>query len=231
MTVTLRSLPRLAAVTTGVAAALLGLLAAPAAAAVTGPCTATLNGVDVSQADSPSRAIEVDIDDVIAVRGTDATNAPFTKISLRFPPLPAIGVHDDKNDPPEPTWGGEADVGDYAFVGVGLYQVVGETDDCRGTAWVKVTGRSPFLTIAGGLGTVAALGGLVTVATGAARARPSWSSLFRSSLAGVPLGLGAALLTQQLGLLPLTGATAAAWTAAGVSASGLANLGVAALRS
>jgi hypothetical protein len=204
--------------------------ARPAGAQMTGPCTATVNGVDVNTADTPARAIEVDADAVARVSGTDATGAPFSKVGLRFPPLPTITVHDDKHDPPDPTWGGDVKVKDYATFGVGLYQVQGQTDDCRGRAWIKVTGRSPFLTAAGGLGALLAAGGLLRLGLRVARARPSWSNLFRSGLAGLPVGLGLALLAQQAGALPLTGETVAAWAAGGISAGALANLGVAALR-
>jgi hypothetical protein len=93
-----------------------------------------------------------------------------------------------------------------------------------------LTGRSPLTTAAGVFGL--AVGGLgLAASVGAAlRAKRSFARLLRSILAGVPLGLGLAVLAQQMGAIPLTGATIAAWVGAGAALSGLANLGVAALR-
>ncbi len=203
----------------------------PAGAQVTGPCTATIDGQDVSTATSPRTAIEVKADAVATVTGIDNTTAPFTKIKLRFPPLPAITVYDKTYDNPGPDWGGTVKVNDYATFGVGLYHVSGNTDDCTGTAWIKVTGRSPFTTVAGGVGLGLGALGLALAAGAAARARPSFASLLRSLFAGVPLGLGLAVVAQQMSVTPLTGTTLGAWAGGAASVSGLANLAVGALRS
>ncbi len=214
------------------AAASLGLvcLAAPAAAQIDGPCTATIAGEDVESARSPATAIEVDHDEIIQVSGTDATGAPFTRIQLRFEPFASFTVYDEPNDPPDETWGGEVEVADYAIYGVGLYQVRGSTDDCTGTAWVRVTGRSPLTTLAGGIGLALLVLGAVGAGIGIARARPGFTSLLRTILAGLPLGLGLAVLAQQFGVTPLTGGAIAGWTGAAASTSGLSHLLVTALR-
>jgi hypothetical protein len=203
---------------------------APAGAQISGGCTATIAGQDLAAASSPSRAIEVGHEEVVEVRGIDPAGAAYTRISLRFPPLPAFEVYQEDHVPPGPDWGGEVAIADYARWGVGLYQIEGSTDHCTGTAWIKVTGRSPFTTVAGVAGTLVGLAGLAAVALSLVRVRPSWASLLRSGGAAVPLGLGAAVLAQQAGITPLTGLALAGWTGAAVTASGLANVGIGALR-
>lgn len=203
--------------------------AAPAPAQISGPCTATVNGQDVATATSPASAIEVGHDDTVTVAGTDSTGAPFTVIKLRFPPLPDVTVHDEPNDDGT-DWGGSVAVSDYATWGVGLYQVSGGTDDCTGRAWIRVTGRSPFTTVAGGVGLALGATGVVGAGRSLRRAKPGFGSLLRSMTGAAPLGIGAALLAQQMAITPLTGATVVAWTAGAASVSGLANVGLNALR-
>lgn len=215
----------------GLALGAMGAAAGPADAQIEGDCTATVAGRDVETATSPSSAIEVAADDVVRVEGVDPNGAPFTVIELRFPPLPAFEVYNEEHDAADPSWGGEVNVADYAVYGVGLYQVSGGTDDCRGTAWIKVTGRSPFTTVAGGIGTALAAAGAIGAGISIARAQPGWRSFFHSASRGALLGVGVAILAQQFALTPLTGVALAGWVGAGLSVSGLANLGVAALRS
>jgi hypothetical protein len=201
----------------------------PAGAQVSGPCTATINGQDVATATSPAKAIEVAHDDTIVVSGTDSTGAPYTKIKLRFPPLPDVTVYDEPNDGGE-TWGGSVDVKDYATWGVGLYQVSGGTDDCTGKAWIKVTGKSPFTTVASGVGLGLGAVGAVGAARGLRRAKPGFGSLLRTALGVAPLGLGAAIVAQQLAITPLTGVTVVAYTAGTAALGGLANLALGAAK-
>lgn len=204
--------------------------AAPAPAQISGPCTATINGHDVASATSPADAIEVGHDETVTVAGTDSTGAPYTRIKLRFPPLPDVTVHDEANEGGGTDWGGTVEVADYATWGVGLYQVSGGTDDCRGRAWIRVTGRSPFTTVAGGTGAGLGVIGLAGAGRALRRAKPGFGSLLRSMTGAAPLGIGAALLAQQMAITPLTGTTLVAWTAGTASVSGLANVGVSALR-
>lgn len=200
---------------------------APVSAQISGPCTATINGEDVSTATSPDTAIEVGYDETVTVAGTDSTGAPFTRIKLRFPPLPDVTVYDEPNEGND--WGGSVEVSDYATWGVGLYQVSGGTDDCTGRAWIRVTGRSPFTTVAGGVGLALGAAGLIGAGTSLRRAKPGFGSLLRSVTGAVPLGVGGALLAQQMAITPLTGTTAAAWTAGAGAVSGLAHVGLNAL--
>lgn len=211
-------------------ALVLGLGAPPAGAQVVGPCSATIAGQDVRTATRPVDAIEVDDGATVIVEGVDNTGAPYSRIQLRFPPLPNVTVHDDDYGSAQPTWSGTVEVSDYATWGVGLYQVSGVTDDCKGTAWIRVTGKSPMTTVAGGVAAALTGVGLAAAARSVVRARPSFGSLLRSLGAGVPLGVGAAVLAQQFALTPLTGATVAAWTVGSAAASGLGNVAVAAAR-
>ena len=145
------------------ALAVVWLWATPAGAQVEGPCEATIAGQDVRAADSPSDAIEVDVDDQVEVNATSSGSPLDTyEVELEFGGF-SWPVADGDAD--GQTWSDVVDVGDYADFSVGLYKVhgvsfSGGSEICRGTAYIEVTGRSPFLTVAGAIGSVLLLGGL-----------------------------------------------------------------------
>ena len=179
------------------------LMAAPAAAGIDGPCSATFNGQDVNTIDTPGTALEVDVNDSIAVFGTDTTGTATAEVGVKLGGFSAYIVDADVTDD---TFSSNVLVSDYAFWGVGIYEVLGRTDDCQGAAFVKITGRSPFTTVIGGTATVLTLGGL-------ALALASWIPAFgsggggfgRGIGGGLLAGLGLALLLQQMGMMPLSG--------------------------
>jgi hypothetical protein len=207
-----------------VAGAALLLVAAPAAAGITGPCTAELNGQDVNTIDTPGTALEVDVEDTITATGTDNAGTTAAQVGVKLAGFSAYIVDAEVD---ESTWTGTVEVSDYAFWGVGIYEVLGKSDNCEGFAFVKVTGRSPFTTIIGGTATVLTLGGL-------AMALASWIPAFSSGGGGFGLGigggllggLGLVLLLQQLGVMPLSGPVAIAGLVGGpVVGGGLTWLG------
>jgi len=195
------TLRRLTVIAAALGAAFLAV-AAPAAAGIEGPCTATFNGQDVATIDTPGTALEVSVDDSIAVFGTDSTGTATAEVGVEIAGFTAYFVDADVADD---TFSSSVAVSDYAVWGVGIYEVVGRTDDCQGSAFVKVTGRAFFATVIGGTATVLALGGLAMVLG-------SWIPAFRSGGGGFGLsifggllgGLGLALLLQQAGITPLS---------------------------
>src|SRR5207302_6556124 len=93
------------------------------------------------------------------------------------------------------TWSGTANVKKYAKYGVGLYKVDGITigpGACTGSAFIKVTGRNPITTVAGAVGTAAAVVGVVGLGIGAAKATPSSGDLIDGVMRGVGEGAAAA---------------------------------------
>ena len=166
------------------AAAAVFLTATAAHAEVTGPCSATIAGADVAPLDSGSTgdAVEVDVDSDIIATMSAQQGFRSHQIKLRFlgNVIPARTV-ESRTDSGEPSFTETVHVSDYAWAGVGLYKVSGvatlsDGTRCTGAALVKVTGRNPLTTVAGGvaagvtvLGTVGGLASGVAAAAGNAR--------------------------------------------------------------
>ena len=199
-------------------------VAATPASAIEGGCTATLDGIDVETAQSPASAIEVDADANAEYAGLDPAGAQFTHLFIDFPPIPGIQVADEET--PDQTYGGTVKVKDYATYGVGLYKVRGETANCSGFAWVKVTGKSPFTTAAGLAALALIVVGTLSNARALLKARGGGGAgalgpLLRGFGRAAPVGLGAMILAQQAGVLPANGVTLVAWIVLAGSGFGL----------
>jgi hypothetical protein len=154
-----------------------------ASAEVEGPCTASIAGSDIGLLDSsdPDDAISVDSDERIEATMFSETGFRSHEIKLGFGAGFPSQTVEEREDDGETSFTEEVDVADYATFGVGLYKVTGEailTDNgfCKGAVLVKVTGRNPLTTVAGGVGAAVAVAGTVgAVASGVAAAsgRPS----------------------------------------------------------
>lgn len=181
----------------------LAMISTAVLAEVEGPCSASFNGIDVGRIDTPGTALEVDVDGTILVTGTDTTGTSFAEVGLRFGPFNAYLVDAEVTD--DGVFSQEVPVEDYSTWGVGLYEVVGRTDDCTGNAFVRVTGASPFTTVAGIAGLVlAALGLILLLATWIPAFGRGGGGTGRSVFGGLFAGLGAILLLQQAGITPLS---------------------------
>ncbi len=151
-------------------AVLLG--SAPAGAAVTGGCTATIDGVDVGplSATDPADAIKVDGDQDITVEAKSTGTIDSYKIQLEFAGIRwTVG----KGTANGKSWSKVVKVSDYSRYGVGLYSVRGVSNGaspCTGAALVKVSGN-PFTTVAGIVGSALTVLGVAGVATAGVRAR------------------------------------------------------------
>jgi hypothetical protein len=150
----------------------LWLLAAPAAAQVSGPCSVTLNGVDANQASTPQTAIEVDYQDRATILVQSSSSITSHRVLLEFAGFRWTASSGTDTGT---SWQGAVDIAKYATYGVGLYKVVGESSGpgaCSGAAFVKVTGKNPLGTVAGaGAAAATALGvvGVAAVAVASAR--------------------------------------------------------------
>ncbi len=148
------------------------LLSAIASADVTGPCTATMNGVDVNTIDSPDSALEVPYDGTIAI--DVRSSGQITGHVVTLAPMGGVAITVDEGTDQGTGWSGTVEVSDYATYGVGIYQVTAEATGpgaCSGTAFVKVTGKNPLTTVAGAVGAGLTVAGGAGVAASAMSAR------------------------------------------------------------
>lgn len=215
----------------GIALVLAGIAAiagaGPAAAQDTGVCRVLVNGEDVELHADVDRALIVDVDEPrdLVFTGTSRTRAPVEVwvefAGIRWP----IPIRTVQTAGPGETWATSGvPVADYAWAGVGLYEVAATGGGCAPVeAWVKVVGRSPFTTVAGAAATAVLLFGLTLQAAGLVRRRRGRGGLVLAAIGGVPTGLGAIVLAQQAGLVPLTEGWTATWLVGPGLVGGIAN--------
>lgn len=183
--------------------ALVGLSRGVAFAEVAGPCTLTVNGVDVRSAATPQTAIEVPFDSTVQVQAASSGAITSHRVALE---IAGISWTADERSDSGTGWLGEVQVSDYATYGVGIYKVTGSSTGpgaCSGTAFIEVTGKSPFTTVAGGTALGLGILGLALLAVSVGGAMSATTSGFRFpgfGLAGGVLGaLGGLVLLQQFG--------------------------------
>src|SRR5262245_5977507 len=194
----------------------LSLFPAHAVAAVEGPCTATIDDVDVTRGhDDPDRAVRLRSGTEVAMAGTARSRVTDLSYTVHIAgggvQVGSVVIAQDGL-----SWAGTVDLATISNATVGLFEVTMDVEtsgaDCTGTAYVCIDGRSPFTTVAGIAATVIGLGGVVLLVLSLTGARRT--SLARSALqafaGGAIAGLGGAVLLQQFCTLPLTGGTAIA---------------------
>lgn len=148
------------------------LLSARAGAEITGPCTATMNGVDVNTIDTPGTALEVPYDGTITIEVQ--SSGEITGHVVKLEPVGGVAFTADEGADDGNGWSGTVDVADYATYGVGIYKVTGEATGpgaCSGTAYVNVTGKNPLTTVAGAVGLAMTVVGAVGVGASALAVR------------------------------------------------------------
>jgi len=160
---------------------LLSPFVTPALAEVNGNCEATIKDVDVRgrSSTSASDAIDVDENEVVEVAMTSPAGFASHKIDLE-----TSGIRlqvSSKTDDGDTSWSGSVNVKDYAWLGAGLYKVIGSAtlsdgSSCSGAALINVT-RNPLTTVAGvaAVGTTA-VGAVAVAASSAATAVQSASA-------------------------------------------------------
>jgi len=186
------------------------LLAAGAGATTNGPCSATINGVNVKDQSSTSASNAIVVTKDAKVPVTMSASKPISALQVRISLL-GLGRTVKSGPASGTSWVRTVNVKDYSFWGVGLYQVSGSSTgaglSCSGTAIVRVEG-SPLSTPAGwaGIG-LAAVGvlGVLGVALAALRGAGMVTSTLLGLLAGLAGGLGVTVLLQQYSVLFPTG--------------------------
>jgi len=182
-----------------------------AAAEISGPCNATINGQNVKNQGTGAFAdpITVQNDAIVPVAMSASSQISHLKIQIQFAGF-SWTVRDKASH--GNSWSSDVKVKNYAKWGVGLYKVVGSSGgvSCSGSALVKVKGN-PLTTVAGIVGLVAALMGLGGIGAAVAMTMRAGALSFGRSLGGAVFGLiaglGLAVLAQEYSLMyPTLGA-------------------------
>jgi hypothetical protein len=194
------------------ASALLLFQTGQAAATVSGPCTADLNGTAVTTGhDTAGTAVHVDYRTNAQYKGeaTDGRTVGAIKVTIQ---IAGFDIRSHGGSTSGSQWSDTVDVKKYAWAGIGLYRVSGlATDDggapiCTAAAYICVDGKIPLLTAVGALAVVLGLVALYLLVRGVMMSR--WRSRLRVAYrlggAGLLGGLATPLLLQQSCVLPLT---------------------------
>ena len=191
----------------GTIAAVVGF-ADPAAAQV--ECVAAVDG-NLIEGHGPDNPLEFDADAEVLVEAIAPANADRVRVEVELP----FGSPRVIDEPIQPgtVFRDTVDLGDAAPYGVGLYRVEVTSGDCSSTVWVKLTGRSPFTTVAGIVGTVAFVGGLGLLIWGVVRAVKGKRGLVPGLVGGAIGGFGALVLSQQHGWIGITDRGMITWIA------------------
>ena len=187
-------------------------IAVPSAAAeISGPCNATINGQNVKNQGTGAFADPITVENhaIVPVTMSAGSQISHLKIQIQFAGM-SWTVRDKASH--GKSWSSDVKVKNYAKWGVGLYKVVGSSGgvSCSGSALVKVKGN-PLTTVAGIVGLVAALMGLGGIGAAVAMTMRAGALSFGRSLGGAVFGLiaglGLAVLAQEYSLMyPTLGA-------------------------
>jgi zinc-ribbon domain len=196
------------------AVAWISLLPSQARATVTGHCTASIAGVDITSGrDAPGSTVPLQSGSQVPVDGT----APSRVTDLTYTVHIAggdvqVGMVTISED--GLSWSGTVDLESISNVTVGLFEVTVEVQttgqDCSGVAYVCVEGRNPFTTAAGAGATAVGVGGGILLVLSFTRARGLGAARapLQGFAGGATAGLGGAVLLQQFCAVPLTPASA-----------------------
>lgn len=197
------------------AVAWISMLPSQALATVTGPCTASIDGVDVTNGHgAPGSAVPLQSGSQVPVDGTAQSRVTDLSYTVHIAgggvQVGTVTIAQDGL-----SWSGTVDLESISNATVGLFEVTAEVQttgrDCSGVAYACIEGRSPFTTAAGASATAIGVGGGILLMLSFTRARGLGAA--RSSLqgfaGGATAGLGAAVLLQQFCTLPLSPASAA----------------------
>jgi zinc-ribbon domain len=197
-----------------VAVAWISLLPSQALGTVTGPCTASIDGVDVTSGhDAPGSAVPLQSGSQVPVDGTAesrVTDLTYT-VHIAGGDVQVGTVTIAENGL---SWSGTVDLESISKVTVGLFEVTVQVQttgqDCGGVAYVCIEGRGPLTTAAGAGATVVGVGGgiLLVLSFTTARGLGAARAPLQGFAGGATAGLGGAVLLQQFCTIPLTPASA-----------------------
>jgi hypothetical protein len=190
------------------------MLPSQALATVTGPCTESIGGVDITSGhEGPGSAVPLRSGSQVPVAGTApsrVTDLTYTvhiagaRVQVGMVTIAQDGL----------SWSGTVDLESISNATVGLFEVTTEVQttgqDCSGVAYVCIEGRSPFTTAAGAGATAVGVGGGILLVLSFTRARGLGAARapLQGFAGGVTAGLGGVVLLQQFCIVPLTPASA-----------------------
>jgi hypothetical protein len=182
-----------------------------------GSCVIQVNRTDAGAHAEPGTAYNVDVHDSLQIVVASPDPITHARVQLQFGPLRVPLTDEDVQ--PSPAWIARYDVSDAATLGVGLYRVEASAQlasggSCTGAMWFDVTGRSPFTTVAGVAGTLVALVGLVVAIGAMRRAAQGEGGIGQAAIGGALAGIGALVVAQQSGMVPIDGDSVMVWIAA-----------------
>jgi hypothetical protein len=190
------------------------LLPSQALATVTGPCTVSVDGVDVTSGhDVPGSAVplrsgsQVPVDGTAPSRVTDLTYT--VHIAGGDVQVGTVTIAEDGL-----SWSGTVDLESISDVTVGLFEVTVQVQTtgrgCSGVAYVCIEGRNPLTAAAGAGATVVGVGGGILLVLSFTRGRGLGAARapLQGFAGGATAGLGGAVLLQQFCIVPLTPASA-----------------------
>lgn len=192
-------------------------------------CQLFLAGRPLEVGSRPDRAIAVSASGTVAATGVDPDGTDRIELLATLAPdLPdraTWSVRRRSFDPPRPEAEVSVDMREVTGYSVGLVLVTIGTDSCRGAAWLDISDRPAVFTGLGLLGLTLVAAGVVAVAVNLWRSAPGAAGTFPGAIgAGLPYGVGVAVLSQQAGNTPLSPSTLAAWTITASAAAGLLHL-------
>src|SRR5262245_13665088 len=193
-----------------IAVAWISLSSPQAIATVAGPCTLSIDGVDVTTGhDAPGGAVPLQSGSLVPIDGTARSRVVDLTYTVHIAggevQVGMVTIAQDGLG-----WSGTVDLESISNATVGLFEVTTEVQttgqDCSGVAYVCVEGRSPFTTVAGAGATAVGLGGGVLLVLSFTRAgrRGAARAHLQGVAGGATAGLGAAVLLQQFCIVPLT---------------------------
>ena len=177
------------------AVAWISMLPSQALATVTGPCTASIDGVDVTNGHgAPGSAVPLQSGSQVPVEGTAQSRVTDLSYTVHIAgggvQVGTVTIAQDGL-----SWSGTVDLESISDATVGLFEVTAEVQttgqDCSGVAYVCIEGRSPFTTAAGAGATAIGVGGGILLVLSFTRARGLGAA--RSSLQGFAGGATAGL--------------------------------------
>ncbi len=193
-------------------------------------CIGGIQGVNVAQYSSSGSAVKLDRNQPVELELLANTQIGAVTVTMKAGPfsqnvpLDTANVSSDRIQ-----WAGQVTPSNVSNLAAGLLEVdVTSTGGCNLSFWVNITGASPLSTPIGGASIAVLVVGVATQVLGVVSGLRRGRGLTWALLGGVPTGLAACVLSQQLGITPLTPTWAMVWTVPSISVGGLLNTGASA---
>ncbi len=193
-------------------------------------CIGGIEGENVAQYGSSGSAVKLDRNQPVELELLANTQIGAVTVTMKAGPFSQnVPIDTPAVSADRIQWAGQVTPANVSNLAAGLLQVdVTSTGGCNLSFWVNVTGASPLSTPIGGASIAVLVVGVVTQLAGVVSGLRRGRGLLWALIGGVPTGLAACVLSQQLGITPLTPTWAMVWTVPSISVGGLLNTGASA---